>query len=79
FVPVLGQAMLGVTVVQLAGEVYEGYQDWQLGDRNAALGHLFIVADTVAMAAVTTIGAAALGKLAQRVARVDALVPVRVA
>jgi hypothetical protein len=79
FVPVLGQAMLGVTVVQLAGEVYEGYQDWQLGDRNAALGHLFNVADTVAMAAVTTIGAAALGKLAQRVARVDALVPVRVA
>ncbi|MFP3408488.1 DUF6543 domain-containing protein, partial [Pseudomonas sp. SIMBA_065] len=39
FVPGLGQAMLGLTVAQLAGEVYEGYEDWQLGDRNAALGH----------------------------------------
>ncbi|EKT4529251.1 hypothetical protein QEM33_001817 [Pseudomonas putida] len=76
FVPVLGQALLGLTVVQLAGEVYEGYQDWQLGDRDAALGHLFNVADTVVIAAVTTAGAAALGKLAQRVARVDAMVPV---
>ncbi|WP_267273821.1 NEL-type E3 ubiquitin ligase domain-containing protein [Pseudomonas putida] len=76
FVPVLGQALLGLTVVQLAGEVYEGYQDWQLGDRDAALGHLFNVADTVVMAAVTTAGATALGKLAQRVAQVDALVPV---
>lgn len=76
FVPVLGQALLGLTVVQLAGEVYEGYQDWQLGDRDAALGHLFNVADTVVMAAVTAAGATALGKLAQRVARVDAMVPV---
>ncbi|MCE7761714.1 hypothetical protein GQL56_03570 [Pseudomonas putida] len=79
FVPVLGQAMLGLTVVQMAGEVYEGYQDWQLGDRNAALGHLFNVAETVAMGAVTAAGASALGKLAQRVARVDALVPVSLA
>ncbi|WP_043202055.1 NEL-type E3 ubiquitin ligase domain-containing protein [Pseudomonas putida] len=79
FVPVLGQAMLGLAVVQLAGEVYEGYQDWQLGDRNAALGHLFNVAETVAMGAVTATGAAALGKLAQRVAHVDALVPVSLA
>lgn len=76
FVPVLGQALLGLTAVQLADEVYEGYQDWQLGDRNAALGHLFNVAETVALGAVTAAGTAALGKLAQRVARVDAMVPV---
>jgi len=79
FVPGLGQAMLGLTVAQLAGEVYEGYEDWQLGDRNAALGHLFNVAETVATGALTAAGAVALGKLAQRVARVDALVPVRLA
>ncbi|WP_426808898.1 NEL-type E3 ubiquitin ligase domain-containing protein [Pseudomonas sp. WOUb67] len=79
FVPVLGQAMLGLTVVQLAGEVYEGYEDWQLGDRDAALGHLFNVAETVAMGAVMATGAAAVGKLAQRVARVDAMVPVSLA
>ncbi|WEK29205.1 MAG: NEL-type E3 ubiquitin ligase domain-containing protein [Candidatus Pseudomonas phytovorans] len=79
FVPVLGQAMLGLTVVQLAGEVYEGYQDWQLGDRNAALSHVFNVAETVALGAVTAVGVAALGKLAQRVARVDALVPISLA
>ncbi|MFV3288604.1 NEL-type E3 ubiquitin ligase domain-containing protein [Pseudomonas sp. NY11955] len=79
FVPVLGQALLGMTVVQLAGEVYEGYQDWQLGDRNAALGHLFNVAETVALGAVTAAGTSALGKLAQRVARVDAMVPVSLA
>ncbi|CAI3800088.1 hypothetical protein GLGCALEP_02400 [Pseudomonas sp. MM221] len=79
FVPVLGQAMLALTVEQLASEVYEGYQDWQLGDRNAALGHLFNVAETVAVTAVTAAGAAALGKLARRVAHVDDLVPVSLA
>ncbi|MFP3498774.1 DUF6543 domain-containing protein, partial [Pseudomonas sp. SIMBA_059] len=43
FVPVLGEVMLGITALQIADEVYEGYEDWQIGDREAALGHLFSV------------------------------------
>ena len=31
FVPVLGEGLLAYTAVELAGEVYEGYQDWHSG------------------------------------------------
>lgn len=31
--PVLGELLLAVSAVQLLDEVYEGYQDWRLGDR----------------------------------------------
>lgn len=77
FVPVLGEVMLGVAAVQLAEEVYEGYQDWQLGDRQAALGHLFNVAQNILEGAVVAAGVAAAGQVLKRVAFVDELVPIR--
>jgi len=53
-VPGLGELMLVVSAGQLLDEVYEGYQDWQLGDRQGALGHLFAVAEGLVVAGVTT-------------------------
>ncbi|MGE7989816.1 NEL-type E3 ubiquitin ligase domain-containing protein [Pseudomonas sp. NPDC089554] len=78
FVPGLGLAMLGVSAVQVAREVYEGYQDWQLGDREAALGHVFAVAASVVVGAGTAAATAAVARLAQRVDFVDGLLPVLV-
>ncbi|EOG3618644.1 NEL-type E3 ubiquitin ligase domain-containing protein [Pseudomonas putida] len=66
FVPVLGEVMLGIAALQIADEVYEGYQDWQLGDREAALGHVFAVAENLAVGAAVGVAAA----------QVRALVPV---
>ncbi|WP_313739689.1 NEL-type E3 ubiquitin ligase domain-containing protein [Pseudomonas sp.] len=76
FVPGLGVAMLGVAALQLAHEVYEGYEDWQLGDREAALAHLFNVAEGIAGNALVA-GAPVTGlSLAQRTFFVDGLAPV---
>ncbi|TFF41607.1 NEL-type E3 ubiquitin ligase domain-containing protein [Pseudomonas sp. RIT623] len=72
FVPGLGLAMAGIAVAQLVDEVYEGYQDWQLGDRESALGHLFNVAGMLGTGLVT----AGVGKLLERVSFVDGLLPV---
>ncbi|HDS1815655.1 TPA: hypothetical protein QEM96_000270 [Pseudomonas putida] len=63
FIPVLGELMLGVAALQIADEVYEGYQDWQLGDREAALGHVFSVAENLAVGAAVGVGATFLRKL----------------
>jgi len=63
FVPVLGELMLGVAALQIADEVYEGYQDWQLGDREAALGHVFSIAENLAVGAAVGAGAAFVKKL----------------
>lgn len=53
FVPVLGELMLVVSAAQLVDDIYEGYQDWRLGDRQAALGHLFDVAQALVVAGAT--------------------------
>lgn len=76
FVPVLGEVMLAVAACQIADEVYEGYRAWQLGDRQAALGHLFGVAENVVAGAL--VGALGVGavRLARRQPFVDGLVPV---
>ncbi|RAS21829.1 MULTISPECIES: NEL-type E3 ubiquitin ligase domain-containing protein [unclassified Pseudomonas] len=63
FIPVLGELMLGVAALQIADEVYEGYQDWQLGDREAALGHVFAIAENLAVGAAVGAGAAIVKKL----------------
>lgn len=76
FVPVLGQVMLGVAAVQIANEVYEGYQDWELGDRQAALQHLFGVAENVAVGALVVAGGVAVGKVLERLPFVDELAPI---
>lgn len=76
FVPGLGVAMLGIAALQLGEAVYEGYQDWLLGDREAAMEHLFEVAQAVAGNALIAGAPVALARLAQRVAFVDDLTPV---
>ena len=75
FVPVLGEALLAVAAVQVASEVYEGYQDWRIGDREGALDHLFGVAENVATGLLLAKGGAAVIQGLKRVAFVDGLVP----
>nr|WP_314877401.1 NEL-type E3 ubiquitin ligase domain-containing protein [uncultured Pseudomonas sp.] len=76
FVPVLGELMLAVAAVGVAQEVYQGYAAWTLGDRQAALGHLFGVAENVLLG--VAVGGAVTGaaRLLERVAFVDGLTPV---
>ncbi|MCG8293475.1 NEL-type E3 ubiquitin ligase domain-containing protein [Pseudomonas entomophila] len=76
FVPVIGQAMLGVAAAQIANEVYEGYEDWTLGDRQAALKHLFGVAENVAVGTLLAAGGVAVGKVLERVSLLDDLAPI---
>ncbi|MFJ4432121.1 NEL-type E3 ubiquitin ligase domain-containing protein [Pseudomonas sp. NPDC089395] len=75
FVPMLGEVMLGVVAVQMADEVYEGYRDWQLGDRQGALDHLFGVAEGVVVGAAVGAAGSAAKEVMARVPFVDALVP----
>ncbi|WP_194791162.1 NEL-type E3 ubiquitin ligase domain-containing protein [Pseudomonas sp. UFMG81] len=76
FVPALGVVMLGVTALQVAADVYEGYQDWQLGDREQALGHVFDVADIIASSVALGAAGHVVGKALPRRAFVDGLTPV---
>ncbi|WP_258910106.1 leucine-rich repeat domain-containing protein [Pseudomonas putida] len=49
FIPGVGALMLGVTACQLLGEVYEGYEAWEEGDRHLALRHLEAVGLNLAL------------------------------
>ncbi|MGE8321517.1 MAG: NEL-type E3 ubiquitin ligase domain-containing protein, partial [Pseudomonas sp.] len=71
FLPGLGAVLLVVNAVQVFDEIYEGYEDWQLGDRQGALDHVFGVAQSIVLAGVT---GAALG-VVRRVRFVDGLSP----
>lgn len=75
FVPLVGEVMLGMAAVQVVNEIYDGYQDWRLGDRQGALDHLFGVAQAVVLGAVTAgVGHAVSGAF-KRAPFVDALTP----
>lgn len=76
-VPGLGAIVLGAAAVQVTDEVYEGYEDWHLGDREAALGHLFAVAEIVVSTLVLGAAQPVLDKVIERVGFVDNLIPVR--
>ncbi|WP_153787505.1 NEL-type E3 ubiquitin ligase domain-containing protein [Pseudomonas sp. EMN2] len=76
FVPGLGEALLGIAALQVVHEAYEGYEAWQLGDREAALGHLFGIAEGLAQGALSTGSEQLLGALLERSAFVDGLRPV---
>ncbi|MBK4994362.1 hypothetical protein IAE39_002536 [Pseudomonas sp. S37] len=76
--PVLALPLLGISALQVADEVYEGYADWQLGNRQGALEHLYSVAETVIMTAVN-VGAGAAAQRLARSAHVDELIPVHTA
>jgi hypothetical protein len=76
YVPGLGVAILGIAALQVVDDLYEGYSDWTLGDRQGALEHLLSVAVNVTQTLLTA-GAGALGtRLLQRSAFVDGLAPV---
>lgn len=76
FVPELGLPLLALAAHQITEDVFEGYHDWALGDREAALGHLISVAQNVAMIGAGAATGAATGKILARVAAVDELAPV---
>ncbi|MCE5980746.1 dermonecrotic toxin domain-containing protein [Pseudomonas sp. LF19] len=48
FVPGLGEVMMAVVAYQLVEEVVEGVQAWEVGDIDAAMGHMASVALNVA-------------------------------
>lgn len=79
YVPALGLPLLGIAALQVVDDVYEGYVDWQLGDRQGALEHAFSVAVNVAQAAVAAGAGAASERLLRRASYVDALAPVQTA
>ncbi|MCG8291553.1 dermonecrotic toxin domain-containing protein [Pseudomonas entomophila] len=49
FVPALGTIMTAVVAYQLLDEAYEGYEAWQVGDRQQAIDHLASVALNLAV------------------------------
>lgn len=77
FLPGLNAVMLGIAALQFTDELYQGYASWQLGDREAALEHLFAVAGLVAGGVAVGAGAALVGQALKRVALVDGLGLVR--
>ncbi|MFJ2331238.1 NEL-type E3 ubiquitin ligase domain-containing protein [Pseudomonas helleri] len=52
FVPGLGEAMMVVMALQLAKEVYDGFESWSVGDIEGAWSHLESVAMNVAFIGV---------------------------
>lgn len=79
YVPGLGLPLLGIAALQVVGDVYEGYVDWQLGDRQSALEHAFSVAVDVAQTALTAAAGAASEHVLRRASFVDTLAPVQTA
>ncbi|MGH8386902.1 MAG: NEL-type E3 ubiquitin ligase domain-containing protein [Pseudomonas sp.] len=69
FVPVIGQLMLAVAVVEIIGEVYEGVQDWSHGDCGEALAHLLNVVESLAQMAAFAAGQKIVSSLASKVVR----------
>ncbi|KRP58365.1 dermonecrotic toxin domain-containing protein [Pseudomonas trivialis] len=53
FIPVVGQALLVVTAVQVIHTVYEGFAAWSRGDSDEALNDLLDLVDTAALAVAT--------------------------
>jgi Leucine-rich repeat (LRR) protein/Tfp pilus assembly protein PilV len=65
FVPVLGELMMAVAVIDIVSEVYEGVQDWAHGEPHKALSHLLNVVENIAQMAAF----AAAGKVASTALR----------
>lgn len=76
FVPVLGAVLMVANAVQIVGEVYEGYEDWRMGDREGALNHLFNVAENVVVGVLIAGGSKLAVRAVERLAFVDDLAPV---
>ncbi|WP_433887134.1 dermonecrotic toxin domain-containing protein [Pseudomonas vranovensis] len=65
FVPGLGEVMMAVVAYQLAEEVVEGVQAWQVGDIDAAMGHMASVALNVAFIGGLALAGKAAAQLSQ--------------
>ncbi|WP_296248491.1 dermonecrotic toxin domain-containing protein [Pseudomonas sp. UBA4194] len=72
FVPALGLLMVGAGALQLLGEVFEGVDDWNHGQRQEALQHLLSVAENAALIGIT----AGVGVAMHRAPFVEGLLPV---
>ncbi len=75
YVPGLGLPLLAIAALQVVDDVYEGYLDWQLGDRQAALEHAF----SVALNVTQTLVGVGTDVLLRRAPFVDTLAPVQTA
>ena len=53
FIPIVGEALLTVTGLQLISSVYNGFSAWSRGDSDQALNELLDVMDTVALGLAT--------------------------
>ncbi|MFJ4066274.1 NEL-type E3 ubiquitin ligase domain-containing protein [Pseudomonas sp. NPDC089996] len=73
YVSALAWPMAAIGALQLVDDIYEGYADWRVGDREAALQHLFSVAGNLALTGVPV----GVGHGIERFAAVDDLLPVR--
>ncbi|WP_082344541.1 NEL-type E3 ubiquitin ligase domain-containing protein [Pseudomonas sp. P1.8] len=71
FVPVIGQLMLSVAVVEILSEVYEGVEDWAHGERTEALTHLLNVVESLAQMAVFAAGQKVVSSIASKVTRAN--------
>lgn len=56
FIPAVGVLMVAVTACQLLHEVYEGYEAWEVGDRDEAFQHLKVVGLNLAVIAGLYVG-----------------------
>lgn len=66
FIPVMGELMMGVTLGQLLGELFDGYEDWRTGDKREAFSHVTNVLINVALMAAFAAGSSALKLHTQR-------------
>lgn len=61
FVPGLGQLMMGLSVLQLGYEVFEGLESWAEGERDRAFDYLLDVIENVALGAALGAAGSATG------------------
>lgn len=78
FVPWLGLPLLAVMAYDVVDGLYEGYADWQLGDRQAALEHVLGAAEAAALVGVGVGAGVAAQRLLKSADMVRRLVPVPV-
>nr|WP_180205435.1 NEL-type E3 ubiquitin ligase domain-containing protein [Pseudomonas sp. SbOxS1]NYU05533.1 hypothetical protein [Pseudomonas sp. SbOxS1] len=62
FVPVVGEILMAVTVMQLLSEVYEGIASWSRGEQEQATDYLFDTVENLVLMAAFAAGTAAVGQ-----------------
>jgi hypothetical protein len=62
FLPVVGEILMTVTVMQLLSEVYEGIASWSRGEQEEATDYLFDTIENMILMAAFAAGTAAVGK-----------------